>query len=83
MPVYSNYILHRISMTSPSFQFHLLTGGLGSFGGTGFRCAMRESCSTNLFDPMNPSCHTSCENDGATGRARRGGRGDGGKDGKS
>ena len=44
---------------------------------------MRESCSTNLFDPMNPSCHTSCENDGATGRARRGGRGDGGKDGKS
>ncbi|XP_066022392.1 uncharacterized protein [Pocillopora verrucosa] len=56
-------------------------GGLGSLGGKGFKCAMRESCSPNLFDPMNPSCHTSCRNDGATGRASRGARGDNGKDG--
>ncbi|CAH3144036.1 unnamed protein product [Pocillopora meandrina] len=55
--------------------------GLGSLGGKGFKCAMRESCSPNLFDPMNPSCHTSCRNDGATGRASRGARGDNGKDG--
>ena len=44
---------------------------------------MRESCSPNPFDPMNPSCHTSCRNDGATGRASRGARGDNGKDGTS
>ncbi|XP_022788258.1 collagen alpha-1(I) chain-like [Stylophora pistillata] len=58
-------------------------GGLGSLGGTGFRCAMRETCVSNPWAPLSPSCHTSCRNEGATGRASRGARGPKGKDGTS